>query len=85
MKKSLEIISSNPHSIQVTNYHFKGELEGWIKDFQKKEIEINIKPNNHGLFAVFREVTLEEIAEIKAGEVIIREGSFKEIRPGEYL
>ena len=85
MKKSLEIISSGSCPIQVTNYYFEGELEGWIDWFKKKEIETYLKPKGDGSAAVFRKVTLEEVAEIKAGEVIIREGSFKEIRAGDYL
>ncbi|MFH1525824.1 MAG: hypothetical protein ABIG69_04095 [Bacteroidota bacterium] len=85
MIKSLKIIAENPFPIQVTNYHFMGELESWIDHFQKKEIEIDLRPNGKGRFAVFRKATPEEIAEIKARKVIIRLGSFKEIRPGDHL
>ena len=80
MKKSLEIISKNPYPIQVTAFYFKGELGNWIKWFQKKKIEINLKPNQNGSFALFRKATPEEIAEIKAGKVIIRGSGFRELR-----
>jgi len=86
MKKSLKIVLNNPYPIQVTSFGLsKDELKSWIADFDKKHIEIEIRPNGNGSFAIFREVTPEEIAEIKAGKVIIRGDSFKELRPGDYL
>ncbi|MBU0959205.1 MAG: hypothetical protein KKB31_04655 [Nanoarchaeota archaeon] len=85
MKKSLKIVLNNPYPIQVTNFDSAEDLKSWIADFDKKHIEIEIRPNGNGSFAIFREVTNNEIDEIKAGKVIIRGDSFKELRPGDYL
>lgn len=79
MKKSLEIIQNNAYPIQVTSYLLPEELKSWINDFRKKKIKIDLK-NKCGLFAIFREVTRGEIAEIKSGVVIIRGGSFQEVK-----
>ena len=77
MRLSLEIIKNNPFPIQVSSAAYYEEIENWIKDFKKKEIGIKLVPHRSGKVKLFREVTCEEIEEIKAGEVTIRGGSFQ--------
>ena len=79
-KKSLKTIEKDPYPIQVTGFHAKGELKSWVDWFQKKKIKNVLKPNKHGSFAVFREVTGGEIDEIKTGKVIVQNRSFCEVR-----
>ena len=79
-KKSLETIEKDPYPIQVTGFHAKGELKSWVDWFQKKKIKNVLKPNKYGSFAIFREVTEEEIDEIKTGGVIVQNRSFCEVR-----
>ena len=84
-KKSLKIIEENSYPIQVTSFHAKEELGSWVDWFQKKKIKNVLKPNKHGSFAIFREVTGEEIDEIKAGKVIVQNRSFCEVRESSDL
>ena len=79
-KKSLETIEKDSYPIQVTSFHAREELGSWVDWFQKKKIKNVLKPNKCGSFAIFREVTGEEIDEIKTGEVVIQNRSFCEVR-----
>ena len=79
-KKSLGIIEMDPYPIQATGFHARGELGSWVDWFEKKKIKNVLKPDRRGLFAVFREVTGEEIDEIKTGGVVIQNRSFCEMR-----
>ena len=54
----------------------KESLEAGSTGFKKK-IKNVLKPNGQGSFAVFREVTGEEIDEIKAGKVVIQNRSLQ--------
>jgi len=84
-KKSLETIEKDPYPIRVTGFHAKGELGSWVDWFQKKKIKNVLKPNKYGSFAIFREVTGEEIDEIKTGGVVIQNRSFCEVRESRDL
>ena len=84
-KKSLKTIEKDPYPIQVTSFHARGELGSWVDWFQKKKIKNVLKPNKYGSFAIFREVTGEEIDEIKTGKVIVQNRSFCEVRESRDL
>ena len=79
-KKSMKIVEDNRFCIQVTNYHFQENLKTWLDWFEEKKIKTILKPSKGGSVAIFREVTPEEVAEIKTGVVIIRNGAFCEVR-----
>lgn len=92
MKKSLKIVDNNPFPIQVTGAFPEAELQTWINDFKKKNIATILKTHQtlkkhtkafykrEPIFTLHRAVTAEEIAEIKAGKVLIQGGSFWETR-----
>jgi arsenate reductase-like glutaredoxin family protein len=79
MQKTLKTIKETKYPIQVTDYLPADSLKKWVKHFADKGIKTILRQRNNRV-SLFRAVTPEEITEIKQGLVVIRGGSFKEIR-----
>jgi hypothetical protein len=79
MRRSLEIIQNKPYPIHFSKPCFPIELLNWEKHFAKKDIKTVLVPHkNGGRVVLRREVTQQEIEEIKAGLLWIRGGSLVE-------
>ena len=70
------IIKHFPFPICVTQALPKAELKTWIRHLEDRHIAYELKEFKPGTYAIYRELTDEEVNELLDGEWVLRGRSF---------
>ena len=75
-KHTKSVLDSSPFPICVTQALPMAELTKWRRHFKKQGIEFILKEQGPNKFAIYREVTKDELKELEEGEWVLRGNSF---------